>query len=47
MPLSRAVSEFILAGQSVAEFEAEMGRLYRSAGIELHFIRRGGGMFRL
>lgn len=46
MPLSRAVSECILAGRSVAEFEEEMGRLYRSAGIELHFTRRGGGVFR-
>lgn len=46
MPLSRAVNEFILAGRSVAEFEAEMGRLYRSAGIDLHFTRRGGAVFK-
>ena len=46
MPLSRAVTEFILAGRSVGEFEAEMGRLYGSAGIELHFTRRGGAVFK-
>lgn len=45
MQRSRAVREFILAGRSVAEFEAEMGRLYRDAGIELHFTRRGGVVF--
>lgn len=45
MPLARAVGEIILAGRSLAEFEAEMGRLYRSAGIELHFTRRGGVVF--
>jgi hypothetical protein len=46
MPLSRAVNEFILAGRSVGEFEEEMGRLYGSAGIELHFTRRGGAVFK-
>lgn len=45
MPQKRAVSEFILAGRSVADLERELGLAFESNGIGLQFTRRGGAVF--
>ncbi len=45
IPQMRAVEQYILAGRSVAELEAEMHRLYLRVGIDLQFTRRGGAVF--
>lgn len=44
--LNRAISEFVLGGRSVAEFQQEMSTLYAAVGVELQFTRRGGAVFR-
>jgi hypothetical protein len=45
MPQKRAVSEFILAGRSLPEFERELGLAFEGNGIGLQFTRRGGAVF--